>query len=221
MAWRRPGVSHYLDQWWLVYWRIYASLGLNELMYLSTCTHTMLKHLSVNKELFKKYSFNTLRPKQNGHHFADDICKWLFLNENVWIPIKISLTFVPLGLINNIPVLVQIMAWRRPGDKPSSEPILVSLRTHVCVTRPRWVNSSFRTYSNHRRRIAESTPHLKKSNQRDCVLKCSYHLGIGQAASGQCCRDACQITERLDNFKHRARAFETLRDITIGRLVWY
>ena len=24
--------SHYLNQWWLVYWRIYASLGLNELM---------------------------------------------------------------------------------------------------------------------------------------------------------------------------------------------
>ena len=23
--------SHYLNQWWLVYWRIYASLGLNEL----------------------------------------------------------------------------------------------------------------------------------------------------------------------------------------------
>ena len=24
--------SHYLNQWWLVYWRIYASPGLNELM---------------------------------------------------------------------------------------------------------------------------------------------------------------------------------------------
>ena len=24
--------SHYLNQWWLVYWRIYASLGLNDLM---------------------------------------------------------------------------------------------------------------------------------------------------------------------------------------------
>ena len=24
--------SHYLNQWWLVYWRIYASLGLNELI---------------------------------------------------------------------------------------------------------------------------------------------------------------------------------------------
>ena len=61
--------------------------------------------------------FNTLRPRQNGHHFTDDIFKWIFLNENVWISINISL-FVPRGPINNIPTLVQVMAWRRPGDKP-------------------------------------------------------------------------------------------------------
>ena len=36
----------------------------------------------------------------------------LFLNENVSIPIKISLMFVPEGPINNFPTLVQIMAWR-------------------------------------------------------------------------------------------------------------
>ena len=54
--------------------------------------------------------FNTLRPRQNWRHFADNIFKWIFLNENVWIPIKISLKFVPRGPINYIPVLVQIMA---------------------------------------------------------------------------------------------------------------
>ena len=32
------------------------------------------------------------------------------------------------------------MAWRRPGDKPLSEPTMVSLLTHICVTRPQWVN---------------------------------------------------------------------------------
>ena len=40
---------------------------------------------------------------------------------------------------NNIPALVQIMAWRRPGDKPLSEPIMISLLTHICVIRPQWV----------------------------------------------------------------------------------
>ena len=34
------------------------------------------------------------------------------------------------------------MAWRRPGDKPLFEPMLVNLVTHICVTRPQWVNSS-------------------------------------------------------------------------------
>ena len=83
---------------------------------------------------------NTLRPRQNGRHFADDIFKRIFLYENIWIPIKISLKFVPRGSINNIPALVQIMAWRRPGDKPLSKPMMGSLLTHICVTRPQWVN---------------------------------------------------------------------------------
>ena len=84
--------------------------------------------------------FNTLRPGQNGRHFADDIFKCIFLNENVWIAIKISLKFVPKGPINNIQALVQIMAWRRPGDKQLSEPVMVTLPTHICVTLPEWVN---------------------------------------------------------------------------------
>ena len=84
-------------------------------------------------------------PRQNGRHFPDDISKCIFLNENVWIAIKISLNCVPSGQINNIPPLVQIMAWRRPGDKPLSEPMMVCLLTHICVTRPQWVNHSFAT----------------------------------------------------------------------------
>ena len=76
------------------------------------------------------YWFNTSRPKQNGRHFADDILICSFFNENARISLKISLKFVPKFRINNIPALVQIMAWRRPGDKPLSEPMMVSLLTH-------------------------------------------------------------------------------------------
>ena len=83
---------------------------------------------------------NTLRPGQNERHFPDEIFKCIFLNENVRISFKISLKFVPKGPINNIPVLVQMMAWRRPGDKPLSEQMLVSLLMHKCVTQPQWVN---------------------------------------------------------------------------------
>ena len=55
---------------------------------------------------------------------ADDIFKRISLNEKFCILIEISLMFVHKGLLNNNPALVQIMAWRRIGDKPLSEPML-------------------------------------------------------------------------------------------------
>ena len=76
---------------------------------------------------------NTLRPRQNGHRVPDDTYKRIFLTENVRISIKLSLKFVPKGPINNIPALVQIMAWRRSGDKPLSEPMMVSLLTYIYI----------------------------------------------------------------------------------------
>ena len=98
-------------------------------------------HLITWPRLCGTLFINTLRPRQHGRHFADDTFKRIFLNENVIISIKISLMFVPKDPINNIPALVQIMAWRRPGDKPLSEAMMVSLLTHICVTRPQWENA--------------------------------------------------------------------------------
>ena len=79
--------------------------------------------------------FNTSRPRQNGSDFVDDIFKCIFLNENVWISLKITRKFIPAFWINNIPALVKIMAWRQPGEKPLSEPMVFSLVTYICVTR--------------------------------------------------------------------------------------
>ena len=56
--------------------------------------------------------------------------------------IKVSLKFVLKGPINNISIMVQIMAWTCPGDKPLSEAMMVCLPTHICITRPQWVNPS-------------------------------------------------------------------------------
>ena len=96
--------------------------------------------LSESKKMsLRNFRVNTLRPKPNGRSFTDDSFKWIFLNKIVWISLKISLKFVPKGPINNIPALVWIMAWRRSGNKPLSEPMLVSLPTHICVTSPQWV----------------------------------------------------------------------------------
>ena len=50
-----------------------------------------------------------------------------------------SLKFVPKGSIDNIPALVQIEAWHRPGNKPLHEPMMVRLLAHISVTWPQWV----------------------------------------------------------------------------------
>ena len=64
----------------------------------------------------------------------------VFLNEIFWLFMQISLKFVPHGPISSIPALVPIMAWRRPGDKPLSEPMMASLLTHICIAQPQRVN---------------------------------------------------------------------------------
>ena len=95
---------------------------------------TLLKHCVSTGVLVLGYTVNSLRPRQNGRHFTDDVFKQIFLNEYIWISLKISLKFVLKFPINNIPALVQIMAWRWPGDKPLSELMMVNLMTHICVS---------------------------------------------------------------------------------------
>ena len=75
--------------------------------------------------------FKHTEARQDGRHFADDIFKCIFLNENIWILIKISL---PKSPINNILALVQIITWRRSGNKLLSEPMMVRLPMHICIT---------------------------------------------------------------------------------------
>ena len=58
------------------------------------------------------------------------LCRWhfqmYFLNENIWISMSVSLKFVAEGKTTNIPALVQIVAWHRPGNNPLSEPMMVT-----------------------------------------------------------------------------------------------
>ena len=68
---------------------------------------------------------NSSLPGQNGRHFTDEIFKHIFMNEKFCILIHISLKFVLKGLIHNKAALVQVMAWRRTGDKPLPETKLI------------------------------------------------------------------------------------------------
>ena len=84
------------------------------------------------------YLEQAVNARQNGSDLPDSIFKCIFLNENIQILIEISLKFVPKEPNNNIPALVQIMAWRRPGNKPLSEPVIIRLLPRICITRPQW-----------------------------------------------------------------------------------
>ena len=78
---------------------------------MSWCHHVDFTCLSS----FSNQMLNTLRPRQNGRHFADDIFKCIFLNENVWISLKFSLKFVPRVQINNILARWQAIIWTNDG----------------------------------------------------------------------------------------------------------
>ena len=113
----------------------YQTISTEFTEYYHCCLNTVF--FSIQKRV------NKLRPRQNGRYSADDIFKCIFMNGNVWIVIKMSLNFFSKGRSNNIPAVVQIMAWRRPGDKPLSEPIMVRLPTHICVTRPQYFRQQY------------------------------------------------------------------------------
>ena len=83
---------------------------------------------------------NTLVPKQNGRHFLDDISKGIYWMKTHTFRLRFHWRLFK-NPINNIPALVQIMTWRRPGNKPLSEPMMVNVLTHICITRPQWVKN--------------------------------------------------------------------------------
>ena len=80
----------------------------------------------------------------NGRDKVLDIVRTTFSNAFSWMKmygfrLRFHWSFFPNGPINNISALVQIMVCRRPGGKPSSQPMMLSLLTHICVTWPQWV----------------------------------------------------------------------------------
>ena len=60
--------------------------------------------------------------------FAEDIIKYIFVNEQLCIFIRISLKFIHNGPVSPNQALVQVLAWRRTGDKPSPETMHIYMR---------------------------------------------------------------------------------------------
>ena len=156
------------------------------------------------------WCINTLRLRQNGRHFPGKIFKCIFLNENIWITIKISLKFVPKGPINNIPALVQVMAWCRPGDKPLSDPMMVKFTdaymrhsasmSYTVIMHYGWENKHLvclKRYIFHQSwRTVMSSPHGERHWLFEIMLICvnkiknkseNYMLGIGLIFTNTSC----------------------------------
>ena len=136
----------------------------------------------------------TLRPRRNGRHFPNDILKWIFLNENLKNSIQILLEFVPKIRIITIQALVLILAWCRPDAKPLSEPIAVWLSTHICVTRPQWVNTILRGF------YWES---YVKSFRVIAIPHCIFSRGSYQRRYSSGAASNTDSNHRMHRWKHR------------------
>ena len=96
---------------------------------------------------------NSSPPGLNGRHFADDVFRCIFVNEKFWIWLKFHWSLLFEGPIDRNQALVQIMAWRRIGDKPLCEPMPIR-STDAYMRRlgemslgPFWVNPTRRNIS--------------------------------------------------------------------------
>ena len=85
--------------------------------------------------------------------------------------------FVPKGPINNVLALVQIMACRLVGAKSLSEPMMVRLLTHICVTRPQWVNQQSPATMNKSKSLPELHQQCHATWERDLGNHQKYNRG--------------------------------------------
>ena len=75
------------------------------------------------------------------------------MTEKNCILINILLKFVPKGPIDNNPAVVQIMAWRRIGDKPLSEPMLT------------WFGDAYMRHKGDELNCSSDKPQIKDMNE--------------------------------------------------------
>ena len=104
------------------------------------------------------------------------------------------------------------MAWCRSGDKPLSEPMMVNLMTHICVTRHHWVKTRFSAFWEKSKPESHSYENFSKLRFGfrlfPVALKFDRHLGSSAA-------EMRQISERYEHYKFQSRGFETSRDLTV------
>ena len=129
-----------------MHWCIYGPFSLNVLsIHLRNDRHLVQPTSSINIHFHISQIYHTklnsvmlcLAAQSCGVKF------WHICLSSTFLDYPYAKCFVPKGPINNIPALVQMMAWHRPGNKQLSEPMMVRLLMHICITRPQWVNKDY------------------------------------------------------------------------------
>ena len=161
--------------------------------------------------------FNTLRPRQSGRHFAGDTPKHIFLNENVRISTRISLKFAPKGPINHIPSLIQIIAWRRSGEKPLSETMAARLPTHICVTRPQSVNGRSACRRNQFNKLAASE--FKTELIKKTALQNTYPLFFRWVKGVRWAKPSCTMME-TSVWRHIRHKIRSVYEFVIDNILY-
>ena len=115
------------------------------------CNSEIVQITSIDYGSTKKV--NKLRPRRNGRNFPDDIFKCIFLDAKCRYKLRLRVHKVcSSGPVNNIPALVQIMAWHRPGAMPLFELMTVSLLTHMRPSASNELKELYRHYTLERSR---------------------------------------------------------------------
>ena len=132
IVWCHRATYHILDQWWRRSMTLYGAAR-QQFVKMSLCSPPLPPLISHIITL-------THRGRDKiAASFLTTFSNAFFWLKMLLLRLKFHWSLFWRGSINNIPTLVQIMAWRRPGDKLLSETMLVRSPTHVCVTRPQWV----------------------------------------------------------------------------------
>ena len=89
-------------------------------------------HLVSASMCWQEGKIHILRSRQNCRHFTDGIFKCIFLNKMYEYRLRFHCSLSPKFELRIFQRWFR-MAWRQPGDKPLSEPMVVGLLTHICV----------------------------------------------------------------------------------------
>ena len=97
---------------------------------------------------------NILKPRKHGRHIADGIFNRIFLIENISILIEFSPKFF---CESNSQQAIILVAWQQAFIRTNNDDLVYG---PICVTRPRWVNSS--------------PPGQDDRQSVDCIFKCIF-----------------------------------------------